>query len=158
MKAPVLFLVLALASAELFACESCQCSGPAPCPVACICPGAFIQQLFSSVVRPCVPPCWTNDCNDCCVDYVFVCGFTPCFGTWAFLCDQCGGGEKRFACVRCGQPGARIQAMICPQCSSIRRYCIKCGKPGARIPACICDQCGYGEKKNECVKCGKIFR
>ncbi|MBQ2619860.1 MAG: hypothetical protein IJF84_00815 [Thermoguttaceae bacterium] len=121
MKAPVLFLIFALASAEAFACESA--------PI-------FDDSLF------------TVQLGD----------FSPCFGTWALLCDKCGGGENRFCCVRCGQSGARIQAMLCPQCSSIRRYCVKCGKPGARIPARLCDQCGYGEKKKECVKCGKIFR
>ena len=153
MKAPVLFLVLALTSAELFACESCQCSCSVSRPVVFVRPGAFFQQLFSGVVCPFA----IDDCNHCNVESDY-CGFTPCFGTWALLCDQCGAGEKRFCCVRCGQPGARIQAMLCPQCSSVRRCCVKCGKPGARILARICDQCGYGEKKKECVKCGKIFR
>ena len=158
MKAPVLFLILVLVSAEAFACDSCQGNCVVPCPAVCICPGALFQQMFSGVVSPFCLPFGVNDCNECNPDSDVECGFSPCFGTWAFLCDQCGGGDKRFTCVRCGQPGARIQAMICPQCFSIRRYCVKCGKPGARIPACICDQCGYGEKKNECVKCGKIFR
>ena len=156
MKAALLFLVsiLVLASAEAFACESCQHCCSVPRPLVCARPGALIRQLFSSAVFPFA----VDDCDDCGVESDFYCDFAPCFGTWAMLCDQCGGGDKRFTCVRCGQPGARIQAMLCPQCSSIRRYCIKCGKPGARIPARICDQCGYGEKKKECVKCGKIFR
>lgn len=154
MKAPVLFLILALASTESFACDSCQCNCSALRPAVCIRPGALIRQLFSSSVFPFN----VDECNDCSDAPEYYCEFSPCFGTWAFLCDQCGGGDKRFTCVRCGQSGARIQGLLCPQCSSIRRYCIKCGKPGARIPARICDQCGYGEKKKECVKCGKIFR
>ena len=154
MKAPVLFLILALVSVEAFACDSCQCNCSTPRPVFCARPGAFIRQLFSSVVFPFA----YDDCCECGSETESYCEFSPCFGTWAFLCDQCGGGDKRFTCVRCGQPGARIQALLCPQCSSIRRCCVKCGKPGARILARLCDQCGYGEKKKECVKCGKIFR
>lgn len=156
-KAPVLFFVLILAAADLFACDSCQCNCSSQCPAVFFRPGALIQQMFSGCDRSCEDDNM-DDCNDCLDESENVCLLSPCFGSWAFLCDQCGGGEKRFICVRCGQSGARTQALLCPQCSSIRRYCIKCGKPGARIPARLCDQCGYGEKKNECVKCGKIYR
>ncbi|MBQ3350820.1 MAG: hypothetical protein IJG38_10505 [Thermoguttaceae bacterium] len=154
MKAFVLFLLLVLSLSEAFACDSCQRCCSEPRPVVCLRPGALIHQLFSGGICPFA----FEDCSECCDETDSYCEFSPCFGTWAFLCDQCGGGEKRFTCVRCGQLGARIQALLCPQCSSIRRCCVKCGKPGARIPARLCDQCGYGEKKKECVKCGKIFR
>ncbi len=148
MKAPVLFLVLALASAEAFACDSCQCVDSSPL-------AACDETEFPAIGDF---PFVFSDCDGINAETGFYCGLTPCFGTWAFLCEHCGGGDKRFVCVRCGQSGARIQALLCPQCSSIRRYCIKCGRPGVRIPARLCDQCGYGEKKNECVKCGKIYR
>lgn len=55
-------------------------------------------------------------------------------------------------------PTADVWAMLCPQCASgeKRNECVKCGRPGARIQAMLCSQCAAGDKGTRCVKCGKI--
>ena len=53
--------------------------------------------------------------------------------------------------------GASAAAMLCDQCGfgDKKTHCFKCGKPFAKVMAMLCDQCGFGDKKKNCVKCGK---
>ncbi len=79
----------------------------------------------------------------------------------AFLCNNCGFGNKKNDCVKCGKwiGGGGSPAHLCNSCGfgSKKNDCVKCGKwtGSARIPAQLCNSCSFGNKKNNCVKCGK---
>lgn len=51
------------------------------------------------------------------------------------------------------------RAMLCNSCAfgNKKDNCAKCGKwmASSRTPAYLCSSCGFGNKKNDCVKCGK---
>ena len=50
-------------------------------------------------------------------------------------------------------------AHICIDCGfgNKKDDCCKCGKwmPHQKIPANICNDCGFGNKADDCCKCGK---
>ena len=79
----------------------------------------------------------------------------------ARLCSNCGFGNKRDNCVRCGKwvGSSGIPAQICKNCGfgSKKDYCAKCGKwmGSTSYPAQLCGTCGFGNKRYECVQCGR---
>ncbi len=52
-----------------------------------------------------------------------------------------------------------VRAMYCNSCGfgNKKNDCVKCGKwvGSSSFPAYLCNSCGFGNKKNDCVKCGK---
>jgi len=54
---------------------------------------------------------------------------------------------------------ATVMAQLCGQCGfgNKKDTCVKCGKTtfGRGVMAQLCGQCGFGNKKDSCVKCGK---
>ncbi|MEK6646708.1 MAG: hypothetical protein AABY84_08550 [Candidatus Firestonebacteria bacterium] len=52
-----------------------------------------------------------------------------------------------------------MDALLCNSCGfgNKAEECVKCGQPFASITAKLCDNCGFGNKANECVKCSQPF-
>ncbi len=79
----------------------------------------------------------------------------------AVLCNDCGFGNKKDNCCKCGKwmAGRKIPARLCSDCGfgNKKDNCCKCGKwtGSTKIPAYICNDCGFGNKKDYCCKCGK---
>ena len=52
-----------------------------------------------------------------------------------------------------------FRAQLCNNCGfgNKKDNCVKCGKWVANngIPAQLCNDCGFGNKKDNCAKCGK---
>ncbi len=48
-------------------------------------------------------------------------------------------------------------AVLCNSCGFGNKAddCVKCGKNNAKIMAQLCNSCGFGSKDDKCVKCGK---
>lgn len=59
----------------------------------------------------------------------------------------------------CEPAAPTYRAMYCNSCGfgNKKNDCVLCGKwvGGSGIPAYLCSSCGFGNKKNDCVKCGK---
>jgi hypothetical protein len=79
----------------------------------------------------------------------------------AQLCNDCGFGNKKENCVKCGKWVANngVPARLCSDCGfgSKENNCVKCGKWVANngVPAKLCNDCGFGNKKENCCKCSK---
>ena len=79
----------------------------------------------------------------------------------AQLCNDCGFGNKKENCVKCGKWVASngVPAVLCNDCGfgNKKDNCVKCGKWVANngVPAQLCNDCGFGNKKDNCCKCGK---
>jgi len=79
----------------------------------------------------------------------------------AQLCNNCGFGNKKDNCCKCGKWVAcnGVPARLCNDCGfgNKKDNCVKCGKWVANngVPAQLCNDCGFGNKKENCAKCGK---
>ena len=79
----------------------------------------------------------------------------------ARLCGDCGFGNKKDNCARCGKwmASTRIPARLCGEhgFGSKKDNCAVCGKwvGSNNQRAFICGDCGFGNKKENCVICGK---
>ncbi len=79
----------------------------------------------------------------------------------AQLCNNCGFGNKKDNCCKCGKWVANngVPARLCNDCGfgNKKDNCVKCGKWVANngVPAQLCNDCGFGNKKENCAKCGK---
>ena len=79
----------------------------------------------------------------------------------AMLCINCGFGNKKDNCVKCGRWIANngVPARLCVNCGfgNKKDNCVKCGKwiGTSGVPAMLCNNCAFGNKKNDCVLCGR---
>ncbi|HXB42222.1 MAG TPA: hypothetical protein VNZ49_16905 [Bacteroidia bacterium] len=84
-----------------------------------------------------------------------------CAGVKAQLCGDCGFGNKKDNCAKCGKwvASSGVQAMLCSDCGfgNKKDNCVKCGKwvASSGVKAQLCSDCGFGNKKDNCVKCNK---
>lgn len=112
-------------------------------------------------VSGCEPVC---EHHDCCHEAVFGPKTNEIWQTGsvrAMLCNDCGFGNRKENCVKCGKwmGSTKIPAYLCSSCGFGNRKdeCVKCGRwiGSGGVPACICGSCGFGNRKDDCVKCGK---
>ncbi|MDO4576321.1 MAG: hypothetical protein Q4D98_14030 [Planctomycetia bacterium] len=72
--------------------------------------------------------------------------------------DACDDGTNAAAAV-CSEQTGFYRAMLCSNCGfgNRKENCVKCGKwvGNNACPARLCSNCGFGSKKNDCVLCGK---
>lgn len=79
----------------------------------------------------------------------------------ANMCNNCGFGNKKDNCCKCGNwmGSTKIPARICNDCGfgNKKDNCCRCGNwmGSTKIPANICNNCGFGNKKDNCCRCGK---
>ena len=48
------------------------------------------------------------------------------------------------------------EAKLCSSCGFGNKAdeCVKCGQPFVAVQAKLCGSCGFGNKADECIKCG----
>lgn len=79
----------------------------------------------------------------------------------ALLCNNCGFGNKKNNCVRCGKwvGSTRHPARLCSNhgFGNKKNNCVRCGRwvGSSHQLAYLCGSCGFGNKKSNCAVCGK---